>query len=61
MKPALMLIDLQNDYFPGGRLELVGIDAAAVRAQTLLLAFRKSRLPIFHVQHVAWSFFRLYN
>lgn len=53
MKPALMLIDLQNDYFPGGRLELVGIDAAAVRAQTLLLAFRKSRLPIFHVQHVA--------
>lgn len=53
MKPALLLIDLQNDYFPGGRLELVGIESAAARAQTLLLAFRKSGLPIFHIQHVA--------
>ncbi len=53
MKPALLLIDLQNDYFPGGRLELVGIEPAASRVQTVLLAFRKSGLPIFHVQHVA--------
>ncbi len=53
MKPALLLIDLQNDYFPGGRMELVGIEPAAARAQTVLLAFRKSGLPIFHVQHVA--------
>jgi nicotinamidase-related amidase len=53
MKPALLLIDWQNDYFPGGHLELVGIEAAAARAHTLLVAFRKSGLPIFHVQHVA--------
>jgi nicotinamidase-related amidase len=53
MKPALVLIDLQNDYFPGGCMELVGIEPAAALAQTLLLAFRKSGLPIFHVQHVA--------
>ena len=53
MKTTLLLIDWQNDYFPGGRLELVGIEAAAARAQTLLMAFRKSGRPIFHVQHVA--------
>ena len=34
-------------------MELVGIEPAASRAQTVLLAFRKSGLPIFHVQHVA--------
>lgn len=53
MKPALVLIDLQNDYFPGGRMELVGIEAALVQAHKVLLAFRQSGLPIFHVQHVA--------
>lgn len=53
MKPALVLIDLQNDYFPGGRLELVGMEPATARAQTMLLAFRNTGLPIFHVQHVA--------
>jgi hypothetical protein len=32
MKSALILIDMQNDYFPGGRMELVGIqDACATR------------------------------
>ncbi len=53
MIKALLLIDLQNDYFPGGRLELVGIETAAARAQTLLQAFRKSGRHIFHVQHFA--------
>jgi nicotinamidase-related amidase len=53
MQPALVLIDLQNDYFPGGRMELVGIEAAAVQAHKVLLTFRESGQPIFHVQHVA--------
>ena len=53
MRSALLLIDLQNDYFPGGRMELAGIEPAALQAQKLLMAFRKSHQPIFHVQHVA--------
>jgi nicotinamidase-related amidase len=53
MKTTLLLIDWQNDYFPGGRMELVDIEAAAARAQSLLMAFRKSGRPIFHVQHLA--------
>jgi nicotinamidase-related amidase len=53
MTPALVLVDLQNDYFPGGRMELVGIEAAATQARKLLTSFRESQQPIFHVQHVA--------
>lgn len=50
---ALVLIDLQNDYFPGGTMELVGADAAVARAASLLKAFREKGLPIFHIQHIA--------
>ena len=50
---ALVLIDLQNDYFPGGAMELVGPDDAVSQARSLLLAFRERSLPIFHIQHIA--------
>jgi nicotinamidase-related amidase len=53
MKSALILIDIQNDYFPGGAMELAGMNQAASRAQELLSAFRQARRPIFHVQHLA--------
>jgi nicotinamidase-related amidase len=53
MTTALVLIDLQNDYFPGGAMELVGADAAVAQARVLLDAFRMRSLPVFHVQHIA--------
>jgi len=53
MNQALLLVDLQNDYFPGGKLELVGINQAAVRAQTLLAEFRHRQWPTYHIQHVS--------
>ena len=46
----LLLIDLQNDYFPGGKAALVKSEAACRRAQDLLNAFRERRLPVVHVQ-----------
>jgi nicotinamidase-related amidase len=52
MARGLVIIDIQKDYFPGGRMELVGADAAAGRARELLTAFRESQEPVFHVQHV---------
>jgi nicotinamidase-related amidase len=52
MKPGLILVDIQNDYFPGGRMELVGIDQASAHARSLLSAFRDRGLPLFHIQHV---------
>lgn len=53
MKSALILIDIQNDYFPGGAMELAGMNQAAARAQELLADCRQARRPIFHVQHLA--------
>lgn len=52
MTEALVLIDLQNDYFPGGTMELVGAEPAVERAAALLEAFRRKGLPVLHVQHI---------
>jgi len=53
MKKGLLLVDIQNDYFPGGTMELVGMEQAAARARQLLQQFRTSKAPIFHIQHLA--------
>lgn len=53
MTTALVLVDIQNDYFPGGRMEVVGAEAAALRAGALLAAFRERAKPVVHVQHVS--------
>lgn len=53
MTQALVLIDLQNDYFAGGRMELVGAEAAVAHAASLLGAFRARGLPVVHIQHVS--------
>lgn len=53
MKTALVIIDIQNDYFPGGKMELVNSPAASDCACTLLEHFRLAQLPLYHIQHVA--------
>lgn len=53
MTQALLLVDIQNDYFPGGAMELVGSPEAALQAATLLQAFRRTGRPAVHIQHVA--------
>lgn len=53
MKTGLLLIDLQNDYFPGGKMELAGILQAASKARRLLDHSRKNNLPVYHVQHIS--------
>ena len=53
MKPALIVIDIQNDYFPGGRMELEGSPEASLQAATLLQAFRTGQLPLVHIQHLS--------
>jgi len=50
---ALLIIDIQNDYFPGGVVELAGSPAAAVQAGKLLQAFRQNELTVIHIQHVS--------
>ena len=53
MSTALILVDIQKDYFPGGRMELVGSIEAAGAAARLLAAFRKASWPVFHIQHIS--------
>ena len=50
---CLVLVDIQNDYFRGGKMELVGMKEAAANAQLLLQHFRKAKLPVIHIQHIA--------
>ena len=53
MNTALLIIDIQNDYFPGGKMELVEPLAAARKAYGLLQCFREHNGHHVHVQHVA--------
>jgi nicotinamidase-related amidase len=55
MKTALILIDIQNDYFPTGRMELEGSIEASLRAGEALIHFREAALPVIHVQHISMS------
>lgn len=52
MNSALILIDLQNDYFKGGKNELYQPELAASNARHILDYFRYKDLPIYHVQHI---------
>ncbi|MBK1896239.1 cysteine hydrolase family protein [Chryseobacterium paridis] len=52
-KKALLIIDIQNDYFEGGANPLVGSLEASFNAKKLLEDFRKKSLPIIHIQHLS--------
>lgn len=52
-KPALVVIDLQNDYFPGGAFPLANADAALDAAETAIRQARAKGVPVVLVQHVA--------
>jgi nicotinamidase-related amidase len=53
MASCLLIIDIQNDYFPGGAYPLVGPEVAGDAARTLLDRFRELSLPIVHIKHVS--------
>ena len=50
---ALLIIDIQNDYFPGGAMELEGADAAGAKAGSAVARFRKEGKPVIHVRHLS--------
>ena len=53
MNTALILIDIQKDYFPGGAMELSGSEAAAAKAGRALGWFREKGWPVIHIQHLS--------
>jgi len=55
MKKALVLIDIQNDYFENGSMTLVGAGEACINARKILDKFRSEGLPVIYIQHLAIS------
>jgi nicotinamidase-related amidase len=53
MKTALLLLEIQNDYFPEGRIPLEGSLKASGKAQNILQAFRERKQPIIHLQQIS--------
>jgi len=51
MKKALIVIDLQNDYFCGGNMELQNIDEALQKTNELITFARKQKYKIYFIQH----------
>lgn len=50
-KSALLIIDIQEFYFPGGRMQLENPEVAGMNAGLLLDLFRGKELPVYHVRH----------
>ena len=50
---ALIIIDIQNDYFPGGKMSLVNANEASANAKKLIERSRQSGIPVIHIQHIA--------
>ncbi|QBO59325.1 cysteine hydrolase family protein [Chryseobacterium salivictor] len=50
---ALLIIDIQNDYFPGGTMELEGSVEAAEKAGAVLSYFRNNSMPVVHIKHIS--------
>ncbi len=53
MKTALLIVDMQKDYFPGGKMELEGAGEASLKAKEILDIFRTEKLPIVFIQHIS--------
>lgn len=50
-KRALIVVDLQNEYLPTGKLPLPGIEAAAANAARVIADARNKGMAVFHIRH----------
>jgi nicotinamidase-related amidase len=50
-KTALLLIDIQDFYFPGGKMQLENPEQAGMNAGLVLDQFRNKEYPVYHVRH----------
>lgn len=51
MKTGILVVDLQNEYLPAGKLPLSGIEAAVASARRVIDHARSTGLPVFHIRH----------
>ncbi len=48
---GLIVVDLQNEYLPSGKLPLTGIEAASANAARVIEDARSKGIPVFHIRH----------
>lgn len=53
MTKALLVIDLQNDYFPGGKFPLWNTDVVLQNIEQAISRSNAQGIPVIHIQHVA--------
>lgn len=53
MKKALLLIDLQNDYFPGGKYPLWNTENILQNIEQAIVKAKDQNIEIIHIQHIA--------
>jgi nicotinamidase-related amidase len=53
MKEALIIIDVQNDYFQGGKIELENPLDALKNIEKLLSKFRAEKKEVIFIQHIS--------
>ncbi|KYQ93849.1 isochorismatase hydrolase [Tieghemostelium lacteum] len=58
---ALIIIDVQMDYFPGGKWQLKDTDKALANVKKVLQKFRDASIPVIHIQHLAPESFPFFN
>lgn len=50
-RTAYLIIDIQNDYLPGGKFELPNSAKAAENTKNVLSFLRKKKISIIHIRH----------
>lgn len=53
MAKALLVIDVQNDYFPGGKFPLWNTDVVLKNIERAVAKATASGVPVIHVRHIA--------
>ena len=53
MSTALLVIDLQNDYFPSGHFPLWNAEATLAHIETAIAKANAQHIPVIHIQHIA--------
>jgi nicotinamidase-related amidase len=60
MKAALLIVDIQNFYFPGEGPGLVNAEAASLAAKEVLQIFRDQQQLVVHVRHQSKKGFEIH-
>ena len=52
-KTALLIVDIQNDYFPKGKFPLWNTDNTLINIKKLITKANQQHVPVFLIQHVS--------